>query len=383
MKLGDKIPIELSEARAARIARGLFEKLDMEERRDARRTRRPPAAVIVGAMAVAACLALFFGVRWHNAGTELHVAAMPAHVPAEADPSRIVTGDTSSHLVFGDVSLDVAPQSALVATGDDDRGMLVVLDRGSVTCEVAPRRGRPAFVVQAGGVRVRVVGTRFTVTREGDDARVNVAHGTVEVSAGGVSTLVRDGESWPPGREAEIVRSPVQSTGGAPAVEAPVAPAPEGVVHRRRARGGAAASAEASRPEVGRSVESDTPPTRVVVAGGPSDPPSASAGSATATSASAASASATPPPLRTPSPQELFEQAAGLEGHDPARAMAIYEGLAAGRSTWAPNALFAEASLEQARGNTPRARALFERYVTLYPKGQNSQDAHTMLERLK
>ena len=379
MKLGDKIPIELSEARAARIARGLFEKLDIEERQGAPRARRPTAAVFFAAIAVAACVALFFGVRMHGAGVEPRVATVPSHAPGDADPSRIVTGDKSSHLVFGEVTLDVAPQSALVATGDDDRGMLVVLDRGSVTCEVAPRGGRPAFVVQAGGVRVRVVGTRFTVTREGDDARVSVAHGTVEVSAGGVSSLVRDGESWPPERAAESGQAapPAQSVGATPAVDTAAAPAPESGVHRRRAR--VAPVSQASRSSGAAPIETDTPPPPSA-AEKTQDPSAAAPAPATSPASSADTAQA---PVRAPSPQELFEQAAEFEGHDPSRAMAIYGGLAAGHSTWAPNALFAEASLEQARGNTQRARALLERYLALYPKGQNRQDAHTMLERLK
>ena len=377
MKLGDKIPIELSEVRATRIARGLFDKLDEEERRDVRRARHPATAALLAAIALAACVALFYGVRTHTAAIEPRVAAVPARAPTEADPSRIVTGDKSSHLVFGDVTLDVASQSALVTTGDDDRGMLVVLDRGSVTCEVAPRGGRPALVVQAGGVRVRVVGTRFTVTREGDDARVTVTHGTVEVSSGEVSSFVHAGESWPPGLRPESGQggAPAQPVGGGRVVDAPAAPSPDSVAHRRRAGGGTAALSVGSRAVSAAPVGTDV--ATPMIAENPQEP------EANAAAPSARVADAAPLSPRAPSPQELFEQAAELEGRDAGRAIAIYEGLAEGHSSWAPNALFAEASLEQVRGRTQRARALLERYVALYPKGQNSQDAHTMLERLK
>ena len=46
-------------------------------------------------------------------------------------------------------------------------------------------REEAPLIVQAGAARVRVLGTRFSVTRLGESARVKVQEGVVEVSSGG------------------------------------------------------------------------------------------------------------------------------------------------------------------------------------------------------
>ena len=91
---------------------------------------------------------------------------------------------TPSRLAVGESTIEIGPSSAVVASGDDAHGILVVVEKGKVDCEVTPRKDRPPFVVQAGNVRVRVVGTRFVVARDGGAVRVSVAHGAVEVSRG-------------------------------------------------------------------------------------------------------------------------------------------------------------------------------------------------------
>ena len=98
------------------------------------------------------------------------------------DPVRLVTTSSPSRFTIGESSLWIEPSSLVLVSGDDEHGVDVVLDRGTVTCEVAPRRGRPPFVVDAGEVRVRVVGTRFTVTRGATETSVGVDHGVVEVA---------------------------------------------------------------------------------------------------------------------------------------------------------------------------------------------------------
>jgi len=57
----------------------------------------------------------------------------------------------------------------------------VYLRRGEAIFQVAHNRLRP-FVVHAGDVDVRAVGTRFSVRRDGTNVRVLVAEGTVEVT---------------------------------------------------------------------------------------------------------------------------------------------------------------------------------------------------------
>jgi TolA-binding protein len=72
-----------------------------------------------------------------------------------------------------------------------------------------------AFVVKAGGVSVRVVGTLFSVGVGGDGAvSVRVVEGTVAVEAAGARALVHAGESWPPGSAA--LGAPERGAAGLP-----------------------------------------------------------------------------------------------------------------------------------------------------------------------
>src|SRR5207244_8372969 len=110
--------------------------------------------------------------------------------------SRIATGANGSHLALQGLTLDVEPESAVVLGSPSEHGMLIVLDRGGIVCEVAPRSAGAPLVVQAGSVQVKVVGTRFSVTRTGERARVAVEHGVVEVAAGGRVARVGAGQVW-------------------------------------------------------------------------------------------------------------------------------------------------------------------------------------------
>jgi len=352
MSLGKKIEVEpLSDARWSKIERGLFEQLDKEEGRaaplvvedEASPPRSKKRAAFYTLFAAAAIVAIVVGFK------------LGYNAPVAANPSRIVTGGSDSHLALGESSLDVGPESTLVVSGDDDHGVLIVLDRGKVTCEVAPRKGRPAFVVQAGGVRVRVIGTRFTVARDGDSARVDVARGVVEVSSGGKTTILRDGETWPSSTTAAIVPTPAptQTPSAAPAPPATVS-ADDPIVIR----------ANPKRP-------APPAPTGAPVTTFPTNdaPPSATA--------------PPPPPDPGPTPQQLFEQASKLEARDPGRAIAIYRQLAGSGGAWAMNALFAQGRLEADRGNRGEARRLLNEYLARYPRGPNAGDARALLERIK
>lgn len=344
MALGKKIEIDpLSEARWARIERGLFEKLD-GERIEAESPLHSQTVVIARrrswktplytAVAVAAAMAL-------SVGAMRLLELRRANVAAN-NLSLIVTGASDTHLALGENSLDVAPDSAIVASGTDDNGVLVVLDRGSVTCEVAPRKGRPPFVVQSGGVRVRVVGTRFTVSRDGDSARVSVEHGTVEVSAHGRSTFVRAGETWP--NEAKATE--VVPTSAPPPVRPP-APAP--------------ATAKPPRATAPR----DASPVPSVITRFPTSVPDEA------------------PPAPSPTPQQLFEQATKLERNAPDRALATYRELAGKGGAWGMNALFAAGRLEADRGHRAAARELLRRYLERYPGGPNAADARAVLDHMR
>jgi len=64
------------------------------------------------------------------------------------------------------------------------RQRAVVLTRGEALFDVAPDAARP-FVIDAGGARVTVLGTRFVVSLLPDVVRVSVRHGTVQLAAHG------------------------------------------------------------------------------------------------------------------------------------------------------------------------------------------------------
>jgi len=77
-----------------------------------------------------------------------------------------------SHLFIG--------AKSAVAVRVDDHRREVDLQRGEAFFEVAKDRHRP-FIVRAGDTVIRVVGTKFNVSRIGDEVRVNVLEGRVEV----------------------------------------------------------------------------------------------------------------------------------------------------------------------------------------------------------
>lgn len=312
MKRKIEVEVEpLSQARWAKIDEALFDALD----RGPAKPQEVPAAtsssrrrLVLGAFAFAAAAAAF-RVFWRSGGDDDLTNA-----------SRIETGDAPSRLAVGTSTIEVHARSAVVASGNDEHGILVVLERGSVDCEVAPRRGRPAFVVQAGDVRVRVVGTRFSVRRAGErEVRVSVDHGAVEVTRAGSTTLLRDGESWPP--EAALAPPPA-----APAPQPSPEPAP-----------------------------SATPP--------PSAAPKV-------------------PHRPAASDQDLYEQAARSEARDPDGAMVTYRRLASGKGAWAAPSLFAAGRLAADRGRHAEARRLLEQYLKRYPAGPNAADARRLLSTL-
>lgn len=69
-----------------------------------------------------------------------------------------------------------------IELGDSERRVRLL--RGEAWFEVSRDAGRP-FFVETGDGWVKVVGTRFSVTRRGDETRVRLESGQVEVVAGG------------------------------------------------------------------------------------------------------------------------------------------------------------------------------------------------------
>jgi hypothetical protein len=370
----------LSDAAMERIERGVFAALDA-------RAIRPDAApssrrrVLAVAFAGATLTAAAFGVReWR-------------HVEAPARTAEVTTTTSGSHIDIAGAALDVAPQSAVSVGGGKDGAVVVVLQRGAVTFEVAPRSKQAPFVVEAGQTRVTVIGTRFTVRRVGDHATVSVEHGLVEVADTNMTELVHAGVRFPPGEP--ITREPLASseaTAPPPAAAAAPAPAeahvevpapkrvtmaapPARTPHRRQLAMATEAARAADAPSQVETPSAAIEKVAVTEKVAASDGPASAAGAEAAAPAADAEGSA---PRR--SVQVLFELAAQLEIRDPAAALRIYGELANGQDGWAASALFASARLEQERGQTDRARTLGEAYLRRFPRGPNADDARALLQ---
>jgi hypothetical protein len=337
-----KLEIEpLSDARWARVERAVLQAAAVadssRERGTARRAGargpgegsrwRPAAAILVLAGALAAIAG---GLTWR------------AFVPSTpAGATRVETAANGSRVEFGDSTIDVGPTSAVRLAGDETRGVVVTLDRGRVECDVAPRRGRPAYVVEAGGVEVRVVGTHFVVTRTGDSVAVDVQRGQVEVTSDGNESLVGAGDHWPSAGPARAV------AGASGETTAPLAPS-------------TASAAGAGSPSPGGA--SREPGS---VHGAVDSRPGTTRGPALA------------------SPREQYEAASKLEAQQPEAAVAAYRELSRQGGAWGENALFAAGRLQADRGSTDDARRLLREYLGRYPGGPNAADARQLLDRLR
>jgi hypothetical protein len=206
-RLADKVRVEpLTPDRLDRVERAVLSAY--------RATEPPPVRARWGWMrlavpAAAVCavaLMVWLGVRGRGAG-EVAVA-----------PTRVVTpaGD-SSRIDLGDAVITVGSDTEL-AIERRGGGIHVVLDRGTVDCEVEPRGERPPFVVHAAEVDVTVVGTLFQVARDGDDVRVEVTRGKVRVDAAGGTRLVAAGQAWHRG---EVKLAAADEPAPEPAVDQP------------------------------------------------------------------------------------------------------------------------------------------------------------------
>jgi transmembrane sensor len=336
-RLGDRLPVErLPERSRARIERAVLAALDADAAREpapapAPRSRR--AAWLAGPAVLAAAAAL-----------AVVVTRAPEPRPARPVTSLRAGGATQERVLLAGAAIEVAAGAALVVSGDDDDGYLVVLERGRADFQVGPRAGRPPFVVQAGAVRVEVVGTRFAVDRFGDQARVDVVEGRVRVRAPAVDTQVGPGERWP-AEAAEALPLPAADDDDHGIEIGPVeTPAvDDGAPRRRRDK-----------------------PVR----------PPRSAGEPRGEVAPAA-----PAPADLPDARARFSQAAALETRDPEAALRGYRAVAAGEGPWAANALFAASRLELERGRVAAARTLLEAYARRFPRGPNREDVRLLLER--
>jgi hypothetical protein len=376
-------PVEgLSDVTWQRVERGLFASLDCdaavaEPAIPARRRAWQPWA-LAGGLAVACTAAALLLVRPAPSGG----GASAADAGAGPAPARVVTQDASTEVTFGDATITVDAESAVTMHGDLERGVLIVLERGAAAFAVAPRDGRPPFVVQAGEVTVRVIGTRFEVSRSGDAARVDVTEGHVEVVARGRRVQVRAGDSWASNGDREaVVRGQVTGPGevaAAPFLESSSDEEEAGLpLGGRQPRDGEPGD---GRPSDGLPWEGQSSAGAVAVS------PEVASREA---SRDAEPATARPRPRQRTSRSDVpdldrarFERAAALERKDARAALAEYQAIAGERGRWAANALYAAGRLA-AELRDPAAAALLGTYLRRYPRGGNAADARTLLDQLE
>jgi TolA-binding protein len=342
MNPDQKFPVEpLPDAAWNRIERAVFERAQAGAA--VAQAKRQPArrwALLVAAAVLLAVGGLF----WSRSLQRAELARMAS--------TRIVADEGFTETLLDDVLVRLEPASALVVVDQGVRGSLVLLERGNARFSVPPRAGRPPFAVQAGEVRVEVVGTRFRVLRQGGLVRVEDDEGRVRVTADGQSTLLEPGASW--SNRALTPTSEVEARASARAQSPEARTAPVAKESSRPALKRAASAPLAS------ALEEKVAPLPA--------------------SAEAAGAELARGGL---SQTERFEQAARLEASDPEAAQRGYASLVAEGGRWGETALYAQGRLALERGEHEHARELLQRYLSLYPRGANVADVHSLLGPLE
>ena len=239
-------------------------------------------------------------------------APPPAPIAEDTTPSRIVTPvGGESQFTVGDAVIVAASDTSVDVKRAPDGGITLVVARGAVDCDVAPRNQRPPFHVIAGDVSVEVVGTRFSVART-PSPRVDVVRGKVRVRAPGGTWLLAAGDSWTP---------PV--SGSAAEQVAAEEPAPE--------------------IEIDRTPAPRNSPTPTLT------------------------------PTPTLSPHAQYQMAQKLEATDLARAAKLYRTVASSKDAWAAPALFGLAELE-AKTNATQALTDCNEYLRRFASSAQAED---------
>ena len=199
-------PVTVSEAAA------LVERAEASRRRrgDGRYGRLSLVTVGMSVAAASAAVVMFMIFRTPEADSPQSRATPEIHAPVvQAVVSGLEETDVSvsvgAHLVApSDRSVTAVIDKDRIALSSKGRMRLIRLDRGqvrlglesgTVACRVDKRNAGEEFVVNAGDYSVRVVGTRFSVTRAPLGVQVVVQEGAVRVEeAGGERWLLHAGD---------------------------------------------------------------------------------------------------------------------------------------------------------------------------------------------
>jgi transmembrane sensor len=236
-RVGAQIDPDLSDRDVARLVAG--------GRRLARRRalRRGGAGL---ALVAAGALALLASRRGEHGADVAGVGRSVLPQPAAASPTAAVARDV--RLADGSVATPLDDETRLTLRETSDRRVTIDLERGRGRFVVTPRPAR-AFVVNAGDVKVTVLGTIFRVERVADRIGVEVERGRVLVEwPSGSRTLAAGQGGWfpplqsaargqaaparraatgaPPNRTTASLSSPGVEPPGAPIAAVPAASSP-------------------------------------------------------------------------------------------------------------------------------------------------------------
>lgn len=181
--------------------------------------RRPGSWVLAlgTAMLVAAVLLITLTPARHDQRLVLASGEAPTLLEAKSGASSPRFEDGSQ--------VNLAKGSRIEVLRNDAQSFVTALRRGAAHFDVKPG-GPRRWIVEAGELSVEVVGTRFSVERQGTTTSVNVEHGLVLVRGERVpSGVVRLGA----GERFELRASSVASTPSASATLAPAPPPPAGL----------------------------------------------------------------------------------------------------------------------------------------------------------
>ncbi|MGE0786955.1 MAG: FecR domain-containing protein [Sandaracinaceae bacterium] len=146
-----------------------------------------------GGLALAAAAAVVVFLLWPDATP---APASSSHASLRSPGARIESaeGEATAELDDG-TRIDLAPHTAVRSVTTSPRQVIVALERGRATFDVAhdPRR---EFRVQAGTAEVVVLGTRFDVQRVEGRVEVSVSRGRVRVERGDQRIELTVGDVW-------------------------------------------------------------------------------------------------------------------------------------------------------------------------------------------
>ena len=372
-KLGPPTVEPMSDVSWARVERGLWSRIDSGAADVVPQApRRRWLWLALPALAVAAIVTVLVGTGLFTSHGETPMVAWVE--PSE--PARVVAGAAPTAVSFGDAHIDLAAQSAIVMSREGGSPS-VLLERGVASFAVAPRADRPPFVVRAGDTVVRVVGTRFAVSRSNEQISVAVEHGLVDVQFRGTTQRVGAGQTWSSDSPDKVA---MRATSGAPdrvTASDALDPSPNRTVSTdARAKPVATQPADA---HTTRDARTHTPDTHTTSPTTPDErvttrTPNAPTGSATATPGSTTNT--------VDIERVTYDRLSAQERRDPKAALTGYLELSRGNSKWAAVALFAAGRLAADR-NDQRAVTFLDIYLRRFPTGANADDARNLLARLQ